>query len=64
MLFNNTDHCYDYTVPVTDELMCMEHWWKCNDRETEILEEKPLPVIFHHHKFNMDWPGIEPELLQ
>ena len=34
-------------------------------KKTEVLVEKNLPHChFTHHKFRIDWPGIEPELPQ
>lgn len=34
--------------------MTMQLGWK-----TEVLGEKPVPCLFVHHKFHMEWPGIE-----
>jgi hypothetical protein len=39
----------------------MEHWWNKIHRENLKYSGKNLfQWHFVHHKFHMDWPGIEP----
>jgi hypothetical protein len=39
----------------------MEHWWNDTDKRSQKFCEENLPQYhFVFHKFQSDWPGVEP----
>ena len=43
--------------------MSVERWYSNSDREPRCSEKNLSQCHFVHHRFYMDWPGIEPRTL-
>jgi len=64
VLCNNAVLCCHFILSEADEQMSMEHWRNYLQGKSDMLRENLSKCPFVHHKFHIEWPGIEPGLPQ
>jgi hypothetical protein len=54
-----TEMCSVWNPLGRNKLMSIEHWWNNTDGK-KYCEKNLSQFCFVHHRFHMDWVGIEP----